>query len=119
MSYRESVLRTAPPVREGTAGTRDLFNLGALGLAGESGEVVDLLKKHLFHGKDLDREKLLLELGDVRWYMEALCVAAGFTMDQVEAANVDKLRKRYPDGFTRSDSETRRDEVSVENSVRR
>lgn len=91
MNYREEVLRTA--------GSTDLA-MGALGLAGETGEVVDLLKKHLYHGKPLDRIKLVKELGDVRWYMEYLMAATNVTMEEVEATNVTKLRIRFPEGFS-------------------
>ena len=94
MSYREEVLRTSPALRN-----KDRFLLGALGLAGESGETVDLLKKYFFHGAQLNQLALKNELGDVRWYMEQLCIAAGFTMEEVEQANVEKLRLRYPNGF--------------------
>lgn len=106
MSYREEMLRTAPCVDT----KRDMFLLGSMGLAGETGEVVDLLKKHLFHGKDLDKQKLILELGDVRWYLECLCVAAETTIEEVEKANIQKLTLRYPKGFTKFDAEARKDE---------
>lgn len=74
MSYREGMLRTYPQIQ--TEPLRKSLTLGLMGLAGESGEFVDLVKKHLFHGKYLDREKALKELGDTRWYLEALAVAA-------------------------------------------
>lgn len=91
MTYREEVLRTA--------GSSDLA-MGALGLAGETGELVDIIKKHLYHGKALDRTDLVKELGDIRWYLEYLMIATGVTMEEVEATNVAKLRKRYPEGFS-------------------
>lgn len=71
----------------------------ALGLAGEAGEVVDLLKKHWGHGKPLDQGHLLLELGDVLWYVVALARQHGFTLEEVAAANDAKLQARYPQGF--------------------
>lgn len=94
MSYRDSVKRTLSHV----GGQQPLTN-GALGLCGETGEVADIIKKHVFHGKPLDREHLIEELGDVRWYMELLCMALNTTLEEVEAKNTEKLQKRYPNGF--------------------
>lgn len=71
----------------------------ALGLAGEAGEVVDLLKKHWGHNKPLDRNDLRLELGDVLWYVVALARQFGFTLEEVADASNQKLLARYPDGF--------------------
>jgi NTP pyrophosphatase (non-canonical NTP hydrolase) len=72
----------------------------AMGLAGEAGEVVDLLKKHLGHGHDLDKVKLTKELGDVLWYVSAIAQSAGLDLGEIAHANVEKLRKRYPNGFS-------------------
>lgn len=102
MNYRDEFKRTA--------GDQELLVLGALGLAGEAGEVVDLIKKHLFHKKSLDRDKLILEMGDLRWYMEALLVKINATMEEVEAVNIKKLRARYPNGFNAEDAAARKDE---------
>lgn len=89
------------------------YALGCMGLAGESGEVVDLLKKHLFHGKPLDRDALIKELGDVRWYLEYVIQAAGSSMEEVEAANVAKLRKRFPTGFNNEDAARKADKETT------
>ncbi len=70
-----------------------------LGLVGESGEVAELLKKTYFHGKDLDREKLKLELGDVLFYLDWLARLHGMTLGEVADANIEKLAARYPSGF--------------------
>ncbi len=72
--------------------------VSALGLAGEAGECVDIIKKHLGHNRPLDREKLILELGDVFWYMNALCAHIGVSFEEVFAANIIKIEKRYPNG---------------------
>lgn len=116
MTYRELFLKTAPNpnVDLGLTMLNDMqrkfyLNLGAMGLAGESGEVADLLKKVLFHDRPLDREKLILELGDVRWYMECLCYVIGTTMEEVERMNFEKLSKRYPDGYSHEASAARKD----------
>jgi NTP pyrophosphatase (non-canonical NTP hydrolase) len=76
----------------------------ALGVAGESGEVADYLKKVVFHGHPLDRARLADELGDVLWYIAALASAAELTMSEIAAGNVTKLRRRYPEGFSEADS---------------
>jgi NTP pyrophosphatase (non-canonical NTP hydrolase) len=96
MNYREEVLRTL--AKQGNS--KEMLTNAALGLAGESGEVADILKKHVFQGHDLDKDKLVKELGDIRWYMELAAVTLGTTMDEIERLNVEKLRKRYPEGFS-------------------
>lgn len=83
-----------------------------LGLAGEVGEALDLIKKHLGHGQALDREKLKKEFGDCRWYSANLEDSFGFKSSEVAAANVEKLWKRFPSGFTVADSAAKKDEQS-------
>lgn len=73
-------------------------NLG-MGLAGEAGEVCDYLKKVVFHGHDLDKDKLCDELGDVLWYLANLADALGVPLADVANNNIAKLKKRYPEGF--------------------
>lgn len=72
----------------------------ALGLPGEVGEIVEHLKKWFYHGKELDREYLLKELGDVLWYVNFMATTLGFTLEEVARANEEKLNKRYPNGFS-------------------
>ncbi len=69
-------------------------------LAGEAGEVTELYAKHLYHGKVLDVEKLKLELGDVLWYLADIARRHNIPLSEVAAANVDKIEKRYPTGFS-------------------
>jgi NTP pyrophosphatase (non-canonical NTP hydrolase) len=71
----------------------------ALGLTGESGEVADLIKKHLFHATPLDQEALVKELGDCLWYLGAFATVLGLSLDDIAQRNIDKLRRRYPEGF--------------------
>lgn len=71
----------------------------ALGLAGEMGELVDPIKKHFFHKKPVDVVKLMLEAGDLLYYLNALVREFGYTLEQVAEMNVDKLRARHPRGF--------------------
>ena len=79
----------------------------ALGLAGEAGEVADHIKKHLFHTFPLDQSEVVKELGDCLWYVAAMCTTLGLSMDDVAATNIDKLRRRYPDGFSGEASRNR------------
>ena len=80
-------------------GKKDQLINGVMGLCGESGEVIDLVKKHLHQGHPLDREKLLKELGDVCWYIAELATALDCDLDDVLDKNIQKLRARYPEGF--------------------
>ena len=74
------------------------------GLVGETGEIADLLKKHIFHKHPLDRQRLQDELGDVLWYVAALCIIYEIPLDAIARGNIDKLTVRYPTGFTYEDS---------------
>lgn len=107
MNYREEVLRVCNPAV--LADPVKLLSNAGMGLAGESGEVIDLIKKHLHQDQPLNKEKLINELGDVLWYAELLSYALGVTTDEAKAINNEKLRKRYPDGFSVKDSIERRD----------
>jgi NTP pyrophosphatase (non-canonical NTP hydrolase) len=79
---------------------REKMLQNGLGLAGEAGEVADLIKKWAFHGHPMDDEKLKKELGDVLWYIAGVATAAGITLEEVATANIAKLLARYPDGFS-------------------
>lgn len=82
----------------------------ALGLCGESGEVADIIKKAEFHGHELDEKDVIKELGDVMWYVALMCTALGIPMSEVITKNIEKLKKRYPDGFSEERS-INRDEL--------
>lgn len=71
----------------------------ALGIAGEAGEVVELIKKNQFHAKGLDLDDLVKEVGDVLYYLAALCNLYGLSLEDVAERNVVKLLERYPNGF--------------------
>ena len=114
--YQTEVLRTIAGMDERkisdtglSAESLALLPVFALGLAGEAGEVADAVKKVLGHGHPLDREALVKELGDVLWYVAAVAHVLGSSLDEVAAANVAKLRRRYPDGFTSQASRARAD----------
>ncbi len=88
--YQEKALRTA--------GNPNIEN-GLMGLCGEAGECIDILKKSMFQGHELDREHLAEELGDVAWYLAISASALGYNLSDILKSNVEKLRKRYPRGF--------------------
>ena len=79
----------------------------ALGLTGEAGEVAEVIKKHLFHATPLDQEALVKELGDCLWYLGAFATVLGLSLDDIAQRNIDKLRRRYPEGFDPERSRTR------------
>jgi NTP pyrophosphatase (non-canonical NTP hydrolase) len=81
----------------------------ALGLAGEAGEVADTIKKAVFHQHGVTRSVLMKELGDVLWYVAALCTKLDISMEHVMEQNIAKLRERYPEGYTSAASMSRVD----------
>lgn len=75
-----------------------IFN-ACLGMSGEVGEFNDMIKKWVFHEKELDMEHAKKEAGDILWYVVMLCESFGWNMEEIMQMNVDKLKARYPDGF--------------------
>lgn len=71
----------------------------ALGLSGEVGELNDMLKKWVFHEKQLDTEHLKREIGDIYWYLALICDSFELNLDEIMQINIDKLKARYPKGF--------------------
>ena len=103
--YQRLALTTLNPALS----RHDVLINGVMGLCGESGEAIDLVKKHLAQGHELDREALIKELGDVAWYLAETAYALDVDLDEVCQRNIDKLKKRYPDGF-RSENSVHRTE---------
>ena len=95
--YQTEAMRTASGVT--AASDENLMLNGAMGLNGEAGECIDIVKKYFFQGHDMDKDKLVKELGDVCWYLAISAEALGVTLEEVMQRNVDKLLERYPDGF--------------------
>ena len=95
--YQTAALRTAQTDKLSVS---DLLLNSALGLCGESGEVADLIKKHRFQGHDLDLDHVAKELGDISWYLAVGAYAIGYDLETILQMNVDKLKARYPDGFS-------------------
>ena len=93
--YQHQALRTLNPALD----KRDVLINGVMGLCGEAGEAIDIVKKHLAQGHELDREGLIKELGDVAWYLAETAWALDVPLEKVLQRNLDKLRARYPDGF--------------------
>lgn len=93
--YQELAMRTLNPEID----KKELILNAAMGLCGESGEVIDLVKKHLFQGHDLDDENLIKELGDVAWYLAEAATALNVNLSEILEKNIKKLENRFPDGF--------------------
>ncbi|HDD61603.1 MAG TPA: nucleotide pyrophosphohydrolase [Chloroflexi bacterium] len=83
--------------------------VSALGLAGEAGEFANLVKKMTAHGHPFDPESLKDELGDVLWYLAEAATAVGLNLEDIASQNVDKLIRRYPEGFSEEHSINRPD----------
>ena len=103
--YQVKALRTAAPSPD--------YILG-LGIAGEAGEVADIMKKELGHGHDRDHAKMAKELGDVLWYIAVLADRYGWSLSEIATMNVDKLMARYPDGFDSERSINRTSQTTSE-----
>ena len=109
--YQRAALRTAQVDR---LSADELLLNGVMGLCGESGECIDLVKKVRFQGHELDRTKLAEELGDVAWYLAVAAHGLGIPLSEILEGNVEKLMKRYPGGFDKARSMNRETEVSGE-----
>ena len=90
--YQKLAMTTLNPKLE----KKDVLINGVMGLCGEA---IDIVKKHLAQGHELDREHLIKELGDVAWYLAETATALDVTLEEVLSKNIEKLKKRYPEGF--------------------
>lgn len=97
--YQKQATRT---IKEGPK-QQQLVNFG-LGITGEAGEVADIIKKHVFHGHELNKQELIKELGDVLWYVAGIASTINVSLEDIAFMNLDKLLQRYPDGFSESHS---------------
>ena len=79
---------------------QDVLINGVMGLCGESGEAIDIVKKHLHQGHALDKEKLAKELGDIAWYLAETAWALDIPLEDILQGNIDKLKRRFPEGFS-------------------
>lgn len=103
--YQQGALRT---LNEELTHLEQLTD-GVMGLNGEAGEAIDILKKYLFQGHSLDKEHLAKELGDVAWYLAITADAIGYDLEQIMMLNLQKLQDRYPDGFSSENSVKRKE----------
>lgn len=92
--YQELAQRTSS-----TSNITDKIENGVMGLNGEAGECIDLVKKWEFQGHSLDVSELKKELGDVLWYIAECATGVGIKLEDIAISNIEKLRARYPDGF--------------------
>lgn len=93
--YQELAMKTVNP----KLNKDEILINSVMGLCGESGEAIDIVKKWFAHGHELDREHLKKELGDIAWYLAEAATALDLTLEEILEANIEKLRKRYPEGF--------------------
>ena len=98
--YQELASRTINPALS----RKDLLINSVMGLCGESGEAIDIVKKWFAHGHELDREHLKKELGDIAWYLAEAATALDVPLAEIFRANIEKLQKRYPEGFDKERS---------------
>ena len=93
--YQNLAMRTLNP----ELNKRDVLINSVMGLCGESGEAIDIVKKWLAQGHELDKEKLAKELGDICWYLAETATALDLSLEDIMTANIEKLKRRYPEGF--------------------
>lgn len=79
---------------------RDRQILAAMGLMSEAGELGDVWKKHLFHGRPLDEDQMILEMGDVLWYFVLMCIDNGISFQEIMERNMEKLKARDANGLS-------------------
>ena len=103
--YQKLAMTTLNPALD----KKDVLINGVMGLCGESGEAIDIVKKWLAQGHELDKEKLAKELGDIAWYLAETATALDLKLEDIFEANIEKLKKRYPEGFDSQKSIYRKD----------
>ena len=104
--YQELAMLTLNPRLD----KKDILINGVMGLCGESGEAIDIVKKWLAQGHELDRDHMIKELGDIAWYLAETATALDTPLEEVFQRNIDKLKKRYPEGFDTNQSKHRSQE---------
>ena len=93
--YQRLAMKTLNP----ELSQKDVLINGVMGLCGESGEAIDIVKKWLAQGHELDKERLAKELGDIAWYLAETAYALEIPLEDILQANIEKLKNRYPEGF--------------------
>ena len=92
--YQAAAMRTVSDSSE-----QNLILNGVMGLCGEAGECIDVVKKNMFQGHGLDRQKLLDEASDCLWYLAVIASGLSVTLEEIAIHNVEKLKQRFPNGF--------------------
>lgn len=90
---------------------KDVLINSVMGLCGESGEAIDIVKKSMAQGHEFDKEHFAKELGDIAWYLAEAATAIDTPLEDILQANIEKLKKRYPEGFDTEKSLKRLDKV--------
>ena len=98
--YQSLAMRTVNP----ELSKKDMLINSVMGLCGESGEAIDIVKKWYAHGHELDKEHFAKELGNICWYLAEAATAIDMDLEEIMTANIEKLKKRYPEGFSTADS---------------
>ncbi len=104
--YQKKALKSLNP----NLNKEEVLINSVMGLCGEAGEAIDIVKKTIHQGHEFNKEKFILELGDIAWYLAEASHAVGYDLNTVLELNLNKLNKRYPDGFKTNDSIKRLDE---------
>lgn len=103
--YQEAARRTSGVTSKYL--TQHSVQMAALGLSGEVGELNDHIKKAYYHGHPLSLAKIVEEVGDILWYIAEMCSANGLELEDIAIENVEKLKRRYPEGFSSEASKNR------------
>ena len=103
--YQELAMRTLNPKLD----KKDVLINAVMGLCGESGEAIDIVKKYLAQGHDFDKEKFKKELGDIAWYLAEAAYAIDVPLEEILLGNIEKLKKRFPEGFSEEKSINRKE----------
>jgi len=112
--YQQLALRTeSDPENQLRLLTQGRLLQGLMGLNGEAGECIDILKKHLFQQHEFDREHLAKELGDVMWYLAVSADALGYSLHEICKMNIEKLKSRYPEGHFDAEHSRHREDDDI------
>lgn len=101
-SYQSLAMRTAR-----VESSEEKIGHAFEGMVDEVGEIASALKKHRRYGKPLDRQNVIEECGDLMWFVSLMATGLGVTLEDIATANINKLRARFPDGFTEHDANVR------------
>lgn len=104
--YQKAAMATLNPALD----KKNVLINSVMGLCGESGEAIDIVKKWLMQEHELDKEHLVRELGDVAWYLAEAATALDVPLETVFQGNLDKLRQRFPNGFDTGASVNRKED---------